>query len=170
MAVGKVEIAIKPDTVGRLSYPVSIQSDWVASCTAPDANDAPAIVASKAVKPGAIVREEQNLIQIDCRATSLMVALKYDPGISGETAPVVRVFGRDTNKVWHLLRDKDANVELTLVIDKTTDVFNDAATFQYTFPVEVDLDGSAEVMVVIQTAFNVSGGDKTNSEIVVKPK
>jgi hypothetical protein len=171
MAIGElVRAKTSPDVNSEMSYPVGLQSDWVVICTAPNAAESgDAVVSGKVVRPGSIVREDQHRFQPSGRGTTLLVALKYDVGVSAPTVPVVRVFGRDQNDIWHILRDAAALEELPVTLDVTLDAINDAGSFKITTPVEVDLDGSIEVIVAVQTAFSATG-TVTNSELLAKVK
>jgi len=163
---------VQPDTLKDLSYPCGYQSDWVVVCTAPDAveSDTGVVVSGKVVKPGAIVRATQARFKVEARATSLLVALKYNSDVGTPTAPVVRIFGRDRNGVWHVLKTAAGAHEITLTVAVTTDALSDDGAYKVTTPVEVDCEGSLEVIVGVQTAFAAGSGTATDSEILVKPK
>lgn len=161
----------RPSNTNELSYPCAIQSDWQAVCTAPETveSDSGVVISSKVVRPGNITRADQSLFYPNGRGTKLLVALKYDVGISVETSPIVRVFGRDHNGIWHVLQGPSASTEVTLTMALTTDAITTDGLYKITTPVEFELDGSEAVIVAIQTAFNGTG-TKTNSEILVKLK
>lgn len=155
----------------QLVSQVAIQSDWVSLVTAPEtAETGDAVETSKVVRPGAITRSDQRILKINSRGTNLLVMLKYNADGTPNADPVLRIFGRDKNGQWHLLQTTAStpSVEATITTAVATDVQNDAGTYKFTTPVEVDLQGSLEVMVTVQTAFNVSGGTKTDSELLVK--
>ena len=170
MAVGTVTPAIAPDHPSEVvSYPASIVSAWGTACDAPEtAESGDAVSGGKVVRPGSITRSEQKLVRLQSAATRMLISLIYADDATPSTDPVVRVFGRDKNGVWHLLADDDGNVELTLTTAAATDVLDDDATYHRTTPISVDLQGSVEVIVTVQTAFAVSGGSTDGSEIQVK--
>lgn len=145
--------------------PVSIISDWVDVCDAPETADNSG---STVVNPGGITRSAQKLLQNRGVGTSVQVRLKYDVGASTLTNPVVQVFGFDGNGVPTKLRDKDGNHELTLTLDATNDVRD--SLFKYSVPVEVDMDGCSSILVAVKTAFAASSGTVSNSTIQVRVK
>ena len=65
--------------------PVSIISDWVECCTAPETADN---AGSTVTAPLGITRTDQNRVSNVGRGTSLQIRLKYDAGISAPTSPV----------------------------------------------------------------------------------
>lgn len=166
-----VEAAVRPKPQGAplVTYNAKIQSDWVMVCNAPETveSDSGVVVGGKVVKPGAIVRSAQRYFRPQARATQIAVALKYDVGISVETSPVVRAFGRDANGLWHVLQGASASTEVTLTIALATDTITSDGLYKITTPKYFDLDGSDLVIIAIQTAFDCTG-TKTNSEILVK--
>ena len=147
------------------SVPVSIISDWVDVCTAPETSDNSG---STVVAPLGITRAEQNRIYSHGVGTTLQIRLKYDDGASTLTSPVVQPFGFDGNSSPQKLVDADGTHELTLTLDATNDVQD--GTYKYSQPVEVDMDGCASVLVAVKTAFNATSGTETNSAIQVRVK
>lgn len=145
--------------------PVSVLSDWVDICTAPEAADNSG---STVVAPLGITRAEQNRLFNRGVGTTLQIRLKYDDGAGSLTAPVVQPFGFDGNNSPQKLVDANGDHELTLTLDGTNDVQD--GTYKYSQPVEVDMDGCASVLVAVKTAFNASSGDETNSAIQVRVK
>jgi hypothetical protein len=168
MAVGE---AISPRTrIGNTHpdvpemVPVSILSDWVDVCTAPETADNSG---STVVAPLGLTREELKRLYNRGRGTTLQIRLKYDDGISAVTSPVVQPFGFDGNDAPMRLRDAEGEHELELTIDLTNDVQD--GTYGYTEPVEVDMDACASVLVAVKTAFNATG-TKNNSTIQARLK
>lgn len=164
--------AVQPSFVTELNFPAGVQCDWAVLCDAPDAldNDTGVIVGGKVVKPGAITRAAQRLYHVSAQGTSLLVALKYNADVGTPTDPVVRVFGRDRNGWWHVLRDSSGASELTIDVDTALDTLSTDATHKITEPVEVDLDGSVDVIVAVQTAFAASSGTVNDSALIAKLK
>lgn len=147
------------------SVPVSVISDWVDVCDAPETADNSG---STVVNPGGITRSAQNKLYNHGIGTSLQIRLKYDAGASTLTNPVVQPFGFDGNNSPQKLVDADGTHELTLTLDGTNDVQD--GTYKYSQPVEVDMDGCASVLVAVKTAFNATSGAEDNSAIQVRVK
>lgn len=147
------------------SVPVSVISDWVDVCTAPETADNSG---STVVAPLGITREAQNRIYNHGVGTTLQIRLKYDDGAGTLTSPVVQPFGFDGNNSPQKLVNADGDHELTLTLDATNDVQD--GTYKYSQPVEVDMDGCASVLVAVKTAFNATSGTETNSAIQVRVK
>lgn len=145
--------------------PVSVISDWVDLCTAPETADNSG---STVVAPLGITRAEQFRLFTRGIGTTLQIRLKYDDGASTLTSPVVQPFGFDGNNSPQKLVDADGTHELTLTLDDTSDVQD--GTYKYSQPVEVDMDGCASVLVAVKTAFNATSGTETNSAIQVRVK
>lgn len=172
MAIGAVvEGTCRPRTPGRLSYPVSIQSDWQIVCTAPEtAESGDAVVGGKVVNPGEIVRADQHWFSPDNRGATLLVSLEYNADVGTPTNPVVRIFGKDHNgRVW-ALHDSTGSTELTIAVSVT---LNAAYTIggadrKMTQSVAVDLEGAEQVIVAVQTAFAAGSGTVNDSVLLVK--
>lgn len=147
------------------SVPVSVISDWVEICDAPETADNSG---STVVNPGAITRSAQNKLYNHGVGTSLQIRLKYDTGAGTLTSPVIQAFGFDGNGLPQRLKDKDGNHELTLTLDGTNDVRD--SSFKYSAIAEVDMDGCASVLVAVKTAFAASSGTVNNSTIQVRVK
>lgn len=147
------------------SVPVSVISDWVDICTAPETADNSG---SAVVNPGTITRADQNKLYNHGIGTTLQIRLKYDTGASTLTNPVVQPFGFDGNGVPQKLVDANATHEQTLTLSESGDVRD--SSFKYSQPVEVDMDGCASVLVAVKTAFAASGGTVNNSTIQVRVK
>lgn len=145
--------------------PVSVLSDWIDVCTAPETADNSG---NTIVAPLGITREAQNRLFNRGVGTTLQIRLKYDDGASTLTSPVVQPFGFDGNSSPQKLVDADGTHELTLTLDGTNDVQD--GTYKYSQPVEVDMDGCASVLVAVKTAFNATSGTETNSAIQVRVK
>ena len=145
--------------------PVSVISDWVDVCTAPETTDNSG---SAVVNPGAITRSAQNKIYNHGVGTTLQIRLKYDAGAGTLTNPVVQPFGFDGNGLPQKLVDADAAHEQTLTLSASSDVTD--GTYKYSQPVEVDMDGCASVLVAVKTAFAASTGTVSNSTIQVRVK
>ena len=169
MAVGKVSVKRTRTERGMPDVPafvpVSVLSDWVDVCTAPETADNSG---STIVSPLAITRDDQNRLYNSGVGTTLQIRLKYDDGATTLTSPVVQPFGFDGNDSPHKLVNADGDHELTLTLDGTNDVQD--GTYKYSQPVEVDMDGCASVLVAVKTAFNATSGTETNSAIQVRVK
>lgn len=165
-----VQPTTRPENHGRVDYPCPIQSDWQTLCDAPDVveSDSGVVETGKVVKPGAIVRAAQRKMRLGGMATKLLVALKYNHDATPNADPVVRIFGRDLAGNWHVLRNSSGSSELTIATAVATDAVDDDGDYRITSPIEVDVEGSYEVIVGVQTAFNVSAGTKTDSAILGK--
>jgi len=174
MAVSVVDVVVRPDNHGDLSFPVGTQSDWVVACTAPQVvePDANVIVGGKVVRPGAITRNTQSIINVNNKGTTLLVAFEYNADVGTPVAPIVRVFGKDKNGRWTSLRDNSAPAlyEVPLTLATATDVVSDDGLRKLSVPVEFDLQGNAAVLVAIQTAFSVGSGTATDAKVLVKLK
>lgn len=168
MAVGTVSLN-RQDYARRsrdmvLSVPVSVSSDWMDICTAPETADNSG---SSVVLPLAISRAEQSFLDVNGLGTTLQIRLKYDDALTSPTNPVVQPFGFDGNNSPQQLVDVDGIHELELTVAPTTDVQD--GTYKYTKAVEVDMDGSSKVLVAIKTAFDGTGV-KNNSCIQARVK
>lgn len=169
MAVGKLHVKRTrvernmPDVPSIV--PVSVIDDWIDICSAPETADNSG---NTIVAPLGIVRAEQNRLYNNGVGTSLQIRLKYDDGAETLTSPVVQPFGFDGNDSPQRLVNADGDHELTLTIDATNDVQD--GTYKYTQPVEVDMDGSASVLVAVKTAFNAGTGTEDNATIQVRVK
>jgi hypothetical protein len=174
MAVGTVDAVVRPDNHSDLTFPVGTQSDWVVACTAPQVieTDTGVIAGGKVVKPGAITRTTQNLINVNNKGTTLLVALQYNADVGTPTSPVIRVFGRDKAGLWHLLKDTSTPpvTEVTLTLATATDVVSADGLSKISLPVEFDLQGSFAVIVAIQGSFAVTTGTATDAKVLVKLK
>ena len=127
------------------SQPISIQSDWVTFCDAPAVADGTPVTA-----PNALTRTNLFWGQMRDAGTILRICLRYKNTATPTTAPKIQVFGRDANNVVEKLVDA-ANVHvITLAFVVATDA--DDGTYKYTDPVEVDIQGSVEALVAINTA------------------
>lgn len=166
----KITAAPTPLAGSHRSYPASVQSAWQTICTAPDAveDDTDVVAGGKVVKPELITRAAQKRLEVGPYATHLLVALKYNDDATSSADPVIRVFGKDPNGIWHNLYDNGGTpaFEVTLATAETTDPISDG--YRITTPKQFDLQGSTQVIVAIQTAFAVSGGTANDSEILVK--
>lgn len=151
-------------------YPCGTVDDWQAICTEPDAveTDPGVVVGGKVVDPSRITRATQKVFRPGSGATHLLIALKYNSDNTSLTDPVVRAFGCDRSGVWHPLANSSGSVELTIASAITTDALHGTANYKVTKPVQVDLQGSHQVVVGIQTAYSDATGTKTDSEILVK--
>lgn len=150
------------------TYPTGIQSSWQTVCTAPDtAESGDAVSGGKVIKPSAITRDDQALWRPQGKCTSVGVALKYNSDVGTPTSPVVRVFGKDSNGLWHVLQDTSGSTEVTLTVATTTDTVQSTA-YKITTPKFFDLDGSEEIIVAVQTAFSAVSGTVNDSQILVK--
>ena len=144
--------------------PVSIISDWVECCTAPETADN---AGSTVIAPLGITRSTQNRVTNVGRGTTLQIRLKYDDGVSGVTSPVVQPFGFDGNNSPQRLVNSAGTHELTLTIDTTNDVTD--GTYKFTQPVEVDMDANRDMLVAVKTAFAATG-TVNNSAIQIRTK
>lgn len=162
---------VKPDltTPGVYSLPVSNADCWHTLVENPDATEAEALTTGVANKPYAVTASTNRKMEVGSKGTYLAVALKYAVDTLGATltSPIIRVFGRDKNGIWHTLKDAGGSDEVTLTIVDAKDVYT-SATMRITVPKVFDCQGSLEVMVCVQTAFNASAGTETNSEIIGK--
>jgi hypothetical protein len=152
---------------------VGLQSNWVVLCTAPHQaeSDSGVVVGGKVVRPGAITRTTQNTLHLSVAATRLLLALEYNADVGTPTSPIVRVFGRDgakSGRRWHALATASAAHEITIAVATTTDTVSDDGTRKVTQPVEVQLDGSMEVIAGIQTAFAAGTGTASDAKLIAK--
>lgn len=174
MAVSVVDVVVRPDNHGDLSFPVGTQSDWVVACSAPQVAepDANVIVGGKVVRPGAITRATQSIVNVNNKGTTLLVALEYNADVGTPTAPIVRVFGKDKNGRWTALRDNSVPpiYEVPLTLATASDVISDDGTRKVSVPVEFDIQGNSAVLVAIQGAFAVTTGTATDAKVLVKLK
>lgn len=172
MPLATTQVAeVRPVPMGSpvITHAVGIQSDWQTVCTAPETveSDANVVSGGKVVRPGAIVRAAQARWRPQGKCTSVAVALKYNDDVGTPTSPVVRVFGRDQNDVWHALQDTTGSTEVTLTVATSTDAVQEDG-YKVTVPKFFDLDGSVEIIVAIQTAFAASSGTVNDSTVIVK--
>lgn len=170
MALGTTKKAdITQDHRQHVVYPSDYGCRWDAVCTAPHvAESGDAVSGGKVVKPGAIDRAEQRMYRPQGMGNRLLVALRYSPDVGTVTSPVVKIFGQDRDGgVWHVLRAEDGSVLHTLSVDTANDVVQDDG-YAVTNPVEVLLDGSVNVIVAVETAFDAASGTKDNASIIVK--
>lgn len=168
MALGAT---VKPDltTPGVYSLPVSNADCWHTLVSNPEATETEALTSGVANKPYAVTAATNFPMEVGSKGTFLAVALKYavDTLAATLTAPIIRVFGKDKNGIWHLLKDAAGDDEVTLTIVDAKDVYT-SATLRLTRPKVFDCQGSLLVMVCVQTAFNASAGTESNSEIIGK--
>ena len=167
-----VRMAVQPSFLSELNYPAAFQCDWAVICTAPNAveADADVVAGGKVVRPGSITRAAQSRVMAGAQGTSLLVALKYNSDVGTPTSPVVRIFGRDREGVWHVLKTSAGAHEITVTVAVATDTVSEDGTYKVTTPIEVDLEGSAEVIVAVQTAFAAGSGTATGSALIAKFK
>lgn len=171
MAVSNAAISVEPAEQSYYSRQVVSASNWVLAHSAPDAveSDSGVVIGGKVVKPGAITRAAVYDVKINNKASTLLVALKYNEDTSTLTAPVIRVFGKDASGIWHVLKS-GSDDEVTLAVDAATDPVTTVVSTDYriSVPVSFDLQGSQVIRIGVQTAFNASSGTETDSEILVK--
>lgn len=141
----------------RIVLPVSVASDWADVCTAPTAldNEAGVAVGGVVVNPSAIMRSAQSWLQIAGIGTIVQVRLKYPTAASISASPVVQIFGRDRLQSPQRLLDNGGVHALTLSVDSTNDARD--GVYSYTQPVEVDAEGSSEVIAAVKTALAGTG-------------
>lgn len=175
MAIGTAQVQKSRNTTSEITasppvdefVPVSILSNWVDVCSAPDVTDNSG---SSIVNPDAITRAEQFLFRNNGYGSIALVRLKYDRGVSSPTDPVVQIFGRDSNGLWQKLYDASSppvhEVEITVA---TSSDIDDGTAFKYTDWVEVDMQGCVAILVAVKTAF-AGTGTVTNSTLQAKVK
>ncbi len=159
MAVGSdVNAVCYPSHGDGRVYPVGYQTDWVQLGDVMNVTDNST---ASVTNPGAITRTTLHDLEVQNRGTTLLLCMKYDDGHATiTTSPVIQAFGRDTNGVYHKLKNAAGTHEITLTavgLTAATDVHD--GTYLYTDTIEVDLDGAKFVRVAIKTAFNGSGDD-----------
>lgn len=137
--------------------PVAPLTDWVEVNTAVETADNSG---SSVVLPSDI--DQDRLMDVLGIGTSLMVMLGYDDALTVSADPVIQIFGKDSDGQYHALRNSDGNHEITLTTAASTDVQD--GTLKWTVPIEVDLDGSQQVLVAIKTA--LAGTGTTNNSVL----
>ena len=170
MAIGApIDFASSSEAGVRSHYSSGFPSDWVVMCSEPEAVEADSgvVVGGKVVAPGLITRSGQRWVRTNGLGTKLLVAHRRNADATTLTSPVVRIFGRDRNGVIHPLANAAGSTELTIALSATLDVVggDGLVTSQ---PISVALDGSFEVIVAVQTAFNATAGTETDSTIIGK--
>jgi hypothetical protein len=159
MALGtSVDMICRPDAHGSRVYPVGLQTDWQTSTPLISDLSTADNSGNSILDPAASGRATERPHKVNGRGTTLLVCVKYDDGHTAiVTSPVIQLFGKDKNGVYHKLKNAAATHELTLTCAPITDVTD--GTWRYSDAVEVDLDGSMEVVGLVKTAFNGDGTD-----------
>jgi hypothetical protein len=152
-----------PPNQGAVTYTGQFLAVWQTICTDPTASDG-----NPVLKPGSLTRAALSIFKPNGKGKTLLVRMKYDPGVTGVTSPIIQVFGRDHNGIWMNLPDAAASITSTLTATVGTDVQNDDGTFSYTPPKSFDLLGCVDVLVCVKTAFAASGGTINNSTLEAK--
>ncbi len=121
-----------------------------------------------------ITNSTTHILRCGGRGTKVYFRMKYDDGITPNADPVLKVFGRyDSDSKWEALYNDigTATHEMTMVTTEATDVTD--GTDIWTALVEAgntqfNLLGNDEVLVGVEIAFTVSGGDATLTTLEAK--
>jgi len=142
--------------------PISLTSEWLDIHTAPNVVDDATLTAIAELDTTSIP------LNVGGKGTKVMLRLKYDDGVSSLSAsPIIKVFLKDENGLYHFAKDASGSLLLTITPNFTTDFEN--GTFGYSDFVEVDMDASIQLVVGVQTAFAATG-TVTTSTIQAKVK
>ena len=115
-----------------------------------------------------------HILRTGGRGTKVYFRMKYDDGITPNADPVLKVFGRyDSDSQWEALYMNNATPthEMTMVTAEATDVTDGTDIWTPLVAAgntEFDLLGNDEVLVGVETAFTVTGGDATLTTLEAK--
>ena len=161
-----VEAIARPDAKLGWTHPVGLTTDWVQLIDNLETADNSGNSITNPVTQ--ITASTKRKLTVQGRGTTLLLMARYDDDTSVTTSPVIQAFGKDANGIWHKLKNASGTHEITVTCTFATDVQD--GTYRYSDPVEVDMDGSVEVLVGIKTAYAGTTNASPVNHLLAKTK
>lgn len=168
--------SVRTGLTDALVRPVQLIADWVTVIAAGAVNEADESGTPRTPEDSAST-PQKFAFEFDGACTLLAVRMGYDDGDTPNADPVVQLFGRvknsSNNGSWMRLynRADTPATSITLVTAETTDYHDLTYFYTEVNPKThvVDTMGCDEFIVLIETAYTVSGGNAALAFIQVKP-
>ena len=163
MAIGNTKESNTQTHDLKKMVPISLTSNWVTCIDAGGMDD----VDAAPNNPYTIDEADHHPLLTKAKGTKVMARLKYDATLTAITDPVIQLHGKDDAGNYHALRDSDGAKSLTLATDAGDET---DSTWNWTEPVEVDVDADVHVLPTVETALAGSTGLVTTATLELKIK